>query len=421
MSASAFTAGRVEESAMRRGARTLLRAGCAVLAAAAIAGPASRAAAQGTAGRPSDDLRPLFATTTDVADGKAIAEGTCAGCHGAEGVSTIAGVPHLAGQRAAYLFIELKAYQSGVRGDSAMRNAVKFLNDDALIKAAAYFASLDPAQPAAAHAPAADPLAAGKSAAAACAGCHGEAGISKIPGIPSLVGLDPKFLVAAMKAYKGGQRKDDMMKSMLANLGDAEFEHVALFYALQKPERTQTPVAGDPAKGKAATAACGGCHGEQGVSASPANPSLAGQDAEYLAAALRAYKGGTRSDETMKGQAAALDDDAMRDMAAYYASQQPRPPNVRKPLTTAEWAQRCDRCHGVNGNSIDPRLPALAAQRTEYLDKVLNAYKTRVRKSPEMVAMSDVLSEDDIKNLAAHYASQKARAVVFVTLPGSGK
>ena len=40
------------------------------------------------------------------------------------------------------------------------------------------------------------------------------------------------------------------------------------------------------------------------------------------------------------------------------------------------------------------------------------------RKSREMAAMADGLSEDDIENLAAHYAHQKARAVLFVPLPG---
>ncbi len=145
-------------------------------------------------------------------------------------------------------------------------------------------------------------------------------------------------------------------------------------------------------RAKAAAAACAGCHGDKGVSSNPANPSLAGQDAQYLAAALHAYKDGSRSDETMKGLAASLDEAAVKNLAAFYASQQPQPTNVRKPLTTAEWAQRCDRCHGVNGNSTDPRLPALAAQRVDYLEKVLHAYRTGERKSPQMAAMSEGLT-----------------------------
>jgi len=259
----------------------------------------------------SDDLRAVLANADDVAEGKSLADSSCAGCHGANGVSTTPGVPRLAGQRPAYLYRELKAYQSGARGESAMNNAVKFLSDAALVKVAAYFASLDPAQPQstseAKSAPAeVDPVEAGKAAAAVCAGCHGEAGVSTTPGTPSLVGLDPKYLVAAMQAYKGGQRKSDVMTGIISAVADADMNNIALYYALQKPSRAQTPAAGDKAAGKAAAAPCAACHGDQGVSGNPATPSLAGQDAEYIANALLAYKGGAREDETMKGQAAPL-------------------------------------------------------------------------------------------------------------------
>ncbi len=408
---------------MNQSARTYLLAACALVAGAIGVGSPS-AAAQAAKVQPgtSDDLRAAYANSAEVAEGKRVAETTCAGCHGVNGISTTKGVPHLAGQRPGYLYLELRAYQSGARGDSAMGSAVKALSNDALFKVAAYYASLDPAQPAvtsgAKSAPAKlDSVQAGKTAAAACAGCHGEAGISKMPGTPSLVGLDPKYLVAAMKAYKSGQRKNDTMKSMLSAVTDADLSNIALYYALQKPARAQTPAAGDQSAGKAAAAACAGCHGDKGVSANVANPSLAGQDAQYLAAALRAYKEGSRNDETMKGLAASLDEAAAKNLAAFYANQQPQPTNIRKPLTTAEWAQRCDRCHGVDGNSTDPRLPALAAQRVDYLEKVLHAYRTGERKSPQMAAMSDALTESDVENLAAYYSRQKARAVVYVMLP----
>ena len=371
----------------------------------------------------SDDLRAVFATAPDVAEGKRVADAACARCHGTNGISTTKGVPHLAGQRPAYLHLELRAYQSGTRGDKAMDGAVKFLSDDALFKVAAYYASLDPPQPdaasAAKSAPAKpDPAQAGKAAAAGCAGCHGEAGVSKTPGMPSLVGLDPKFLVAAMQSYKSGQRKHEMMKTMLAAITEAEMNNIALYYALQKPAPAQSPGAGDQAAGKAAAAACAGCHGDRGVSGNPATPSLAGQDAQYLATALQAYKDASRSDESMKGLAAALDANTMKNLAAFYAAQQPQPPNVRKPLTTAEWTQRCDRCHGVNGNSTDQRIPGLAAQRTDYLEKVLHAYRNGERRNTSMAAMTDALTEADVENLAAHYARQKARAVVYVAQPG---
>lgn len=367
----------------------------------------------------SDELRAAYATAADVAEGKRVAEGSCVRCHGLNGISATKGVPHLAGQRAAYLHLELRAYQSGARGDKAMDGAVQFLSDDALYKVAAYYASLDPPQPDAAAAAKAtsakpDPTQAGKAAAAGCAGCHGEAGVSKTPGMPSLIGLDPKYLVTAMKAYKSGQRKNEMMTTMLSAITEVDLNNIALYYALQKAARAPNPNPGDQAAGKAAAAACAGCHGDQGVSGNPATPSLAGQDAQYLVAALRTYKDASRSDETMKGLAAALDDSAMKNLAAFYAAQEPRPPNVRKPLTVAEWAQRCDRCHGVNGNSTDPRLPGLAAQRADYMEKVLHAYRSGDRRNTTMAAMASELTEAEVDSLAAHYARQKARAVVYV-------
>jgi len=104
-------------------------------------------------------------------------------------------------------------------------------------------------------------------------------------------------------------------------------------------------------------------------------------------------------------------------MAAYYANQAPQAPKVRKPLTIDEMALRCDRCHGVGGNSTDPRSPALAAQRHEYLGRVMRAYQKGTRRSTAMTAMLDGMSEADVDSLAAHYARQKARSVVYVALP----
>jgi len=391
---------------------------CLVLA----AGPAL-AYAQPAKPSASPELRPVYATVPEIIEGKRLADVSCSRCHGAAGISTTAGVPHIAAQRSPYLYTQLRAYLQGQRPQSAMTGAVKFLSDDALVKVAAYFGSLEPAKPAAAPKPSPraaaqkDPVLAGKAAAEACSGCHGDNGVSKTPGSPSLVGLDPKYLAAAIGAYKTGQRKHDLMKSLVAGLSDADAANVSLFYALQKPARAGTPAAGDAAAGKAAAAACAGCHGEAGVAGDPATPSLAGQDAQYLATATQSYKDGTRKDETMKGMVAALNDAAIRNIAAFYAGQQPQPPKVRKPMSLAQLTERCDRCHGVNGNSIDPLVPAIAAQRADWLEPVLNAYRTGARKSTAMAAMASVMSESEVKELAAHYSRQSARAVTFIALP----
>lgn len=387
----------------------------ALFASAALAQPAKVRPA------PADDMRAVLATPQDVAEGKRLAQDACARCHGANGVSNTAGIPHIAGQRAGYLHLQLRAYKQGGRPQSPMTGAVRFLSDDGLVRVAAYYASLDPPpRPAAARPvpPRPDPVQAGKSAAEGCGSCHGETGVTAMPGSPSLVGLDPRYFAAAMAAYKSGARKHDMMKGFAADLKEADVQNLALFYALQKPAKAETKAEGDAAAGKApAAASCSGCHGETGVSSNPATPSIAGQDAEYIMSATRAYKDGTRKDESMRAPAAALDDKTLASVAAYYASQAPQAPNVRRPLGLAEWTARCDRCHGVNGNSTDPMVPALASQRPDWLDQVLAAYRSGARKSIAMSAMSSSLSEADIKDLSAHYSRQSARPVTYVVLP----
>jgi cytochrome c553 len=398
-----------------------MKALCALLV---LLGATLPAAAQAPRAKPAPaaDLRSVYANSADIAEGRRVAETSCARCHNLDGISTTRNVPHIAGQRAPYLHLQLRGYQKRPRDDSPMVGAVRFLRDDALVNVSAYYASLEPARPAAAgKAPAGgpDPLAGAKATSAACAGCHGERGVTSVPGMPSLAGLDPKSFVAAMNAYKSGERKNDMMKGFAAGLSEAALNDLALFYALQKPERAKTAAAGNAAAGKKAAAACGGCHGETGVSTTPGTPSLAGQDAQYLVAAMQAYKDATRSDGTMKGPAAALDAAAIKDVAAFYAAQAPQAPAVRKPLSLAEWTERCDRCHGPAGNSIEPLMPSLAAQRADWLEAVLDAYRKGARKSSAMSAMSQSLSEADVKALAAHYARQPARSVVYVLVPGA--
>ncbi|MDH3673633.1 MAG: c-type cytochrome [Gammaproteobacteria bacterium] len=369
---------------------------------------------------------PLYTSAVEIAEGGEVAKAMCTRCHGLNGVSTIAEIPHLAGQRPQYLYRELKAYRDRLRDNDLMRREIKRLNDESLRAVAAYYANLDLPGTGSSRAntagpdstgDATDPVEAGKVAAAACAGCHGQDGNSTIPGMPRLTGLHTTYLAAATKAYQDASRKDNTMKSMVASLADADIEKIALYYALQQPTRTAVVGDGDPAAGKAAAAACSGCHGDVGNSPKPDTPSLAGQDAQYLAKATKSYVDGNRDNATMKSLVADLSDADIQNLAAFYASQEPIAPAVHKPLTTAQWAQRCDRCHGPDGNSVDPLLPALAGQREDYLAKSLRAYRERTRKDPMMDAMSKALSETDIDNLVAHYAGKKRKTVIFVHVP----
>ena len=99
-----------------------------------------------------DEMKVLYQTPAEVAEGSRIADTACKNCHGPNGISATKDIPHLAAQRAPYLYLELKAYKQGARGDNAMAAAVRYMSEDSLMKAAAYYASLDPAPPAAAAA-----------------------------------------------------------------------------------------------------------------------------------------------------------------------------------------------------------------------------------------------------------------------------
>jgi cytochrome c553 len=78
---------------------------------------------------------------------------------------------------------------------------------------------------------------------------------------------------------------------------------------------------GDAAAGKKKSEPCKACHGEAGISASAEFPNLAGQHADYLAASLKHYQEGKRTNAIMKGMAANLSKKDILDLAAYYSKQ----------------------------------------------------------------------------------------------------
>jgi cytochrome c553 len=172
---------------------------------------------------------------------------------------------------------------------------------------------------AAAPSPQSGDAAAGK--AASCAGCHGGNGVSTNPAWPSLAGQQSAYLVEALKAYKTGARDNAMMAATAKGLSDADMQSLAGHYATLKV-KASTNAAADQnlAAGKARSATCVACHGANGASTNPAWPSLAGQQKDYMVAALKAYKAGTRKNEMMSGIAKGLSDADMEALAAYYSS-----------------------------------------------------------------------------------------------------
>ncbi|MDH3925481.1 MAG: cytochrome c [Xanthomonadales bacterium] len=79
---------------------------------------------------------------------------------------------------------------------------------------------------------------------------------------------------------------------------------------------------GDPAAGKQKSAVCQACHGLDGKSVDPSYPNLAGQHASYLQKALADYRAGRRENVIMAGFAGPLTDQDIKDLAAWYSSQE---------------------------------------------------------------------------------------------------
>ena len=73
----------------------------------------------------------------------------------------------------------------------------------------------------------------------------------------------------------------------------------------------------------------------------------------------------------------------------------------------------CAACHGADGNSTNPIWPSLAGQHETYIVKQLMDFKAERRVDASMAGMVAGLSEDDMKDLAAYFASQTPKAVAF--------
>ena len=78
---------------------------------------------------------------------------------------------------------------------------------------------------------------------------------------------------------------------------------------------------GDASAGESKSAVCAACHGKDGNSTIPINPSLAGQNYSYLVQVLKDYRSGARNNPIMKGQAAALTDEDIANLAKYFSTQ----------------------------------------------------------------------------------------------------
>jgi cytochrome c553 len=176
---------------------------------------------------------------------------------------------------------------------------------------------------------------------------------------------------------------------------------------------------GDATAGAAKAAACFACHGPGGNGAiNPEWPKLAGQHSAYIYAELTEFKGGQRKNPVMLGQAAALSDADMRNVAAFFAGQKPVPGVASKDsIAVAEKLYRagdasrglpaCAACHGPTGaGNGAAEFPRIGGQNTGYAAAQLNNFKGGERgttgKGQMMAAVASKLSDQEIQALASY-------------------
>lgn len=164
----------------------------------------------------------------------------------------------------------------------------------------------------------------GKQLAYTCNGCHAIPNYKNVYptySVPKLHGQRPQYLVAALKAYKSGERSHGTMHSQAASLNDQDMADVAAYLAGPEvlAESKNEAAAGRPKAGEV----CLACHGSNGVGITPDYPTLAGQHHDYLVRALTDYKKGGRKNAVMAGMAANLTQEDIEALATYYSTRTP--------------------------------------------------------------------------------------------------
>ena len=81
-------------------------------------------------------------------------------------------------------------------------------------------------------------------------------------------------------------------------------------------------------------------------------------------------------------------------------------------------ASQCFGCHGADGISLNPKYPNLGGQSAEYLSKQLNAFRSGERSDPFMTPMVTTMSDADVENVSAFFASKGIRSAEPISTGG---
>lgn len=174
----------------------------------------------------------------------------CAKCHYEDGISDDPELPHLAGQRASYMYKQLQDFKADRREGGRMNKTARKLSDQQMGDLVAYYAAKPLPEQAGVDVPPAPGLVSDGDAGRdidACGDCHGSDGRGKQDkyDAPALAGMPYDYFVLAMQAFRDGERandKDGVMGKSAKTLSDDEIESLAGYYlALGKRERMPPP------------------------------------------------------------------------------------------------------------------------------------------------------------------------------------
>jgi len=179
----------------------------------------------------------------------------------------------------------------------------------------------------------------GSKKVAMCTGCHGivgyQASFPEVHKVPMIAGQSATYIVSALTAYKGGDRKHPTMRAIADSLSEQDIADLAAYYsqlgvqegdappaaaAAQPSERVQALISRDKDN------ACTKCHGANFNTPNDGTVAkLAGQHADYLYVALKAYKTDKnlqigRSNGVMAAQAKKFSNAELKELASYISS-----------------------------------------------------------------------------------------------------
>ena len=175
---------------------------------------------------------------------------------------------------------------------------------------------------------------AGEKKAAMCIGCHGipgyQASFPEIYKVPMIAGQNAKYIVSALTQYRKGDRKHPTMRAIATSLSDQDMADLAAFYATEAKAEPVPAALADAAPAPVAELLkkgnCASCHGPNfSTPIDPTYPKLAGQHADYLYVALKAYQTDKnpqvgRNNAVMMGMSRPFTHAEAKVLAAYFAS-----------------------------------------------------------------------------------------------------